>query len=131
MLNSCWGHCLRCTGSGGSSSREPRVVGVLVVPGAVARTTIDVVAGPGGCWDAAKDSGPGPATAQAGSGEVSPDAVAGGEQQQVAGGVDEPGAAANVAGVGDGEWAVASPVPSGGDARRGARQYLRSVDMVA
>lgn len=124
MRSSCWARCWHCTGSGGWSSRVPRAAAVLAVPGVVARTTIDAVAGPGGYWGAATGSAPGPGTARAGFGEASRDAAAGDEQQRVAGGVDALGVAADAAGVGNGEWAVASPVTGGGDARRGARQCM-------
>jgi hypothetical protein len=118
MRNNCSGHCWCYTGWGGLDSKIPLAVAVLVVLGSAARTVTDAAEGLADWKGAARGSVPGPGTARAGSGEVSPDAAAGDARQWAAGGV------AGDAGVdaAGGGLAVASLAPGGGDAGRSFSQ---------
>jgi hypothetical protein len=102
MRNNCFAHYLCCRGSGGWNSRVPRIAVARGVLGAVARTTTGAVAGPGDCWDEARDNEPGQATAQAGSDGESQDAAPGGGQERVEDDADEAGVVADVVDAGDG-----------------------------
>ncbi|KAF2795185.1 hypothetical protein K505DRAFT_336298 [Melanomma pulvis-pyrius CBS 109.77] len=106
-------------GWGAQGSKEPLAAAGQADLGSVARMATDVEGAAGAeggleDWqDAAKDSGIAPATAQAGTGEAS---------RGVVGGVDAgPHRAADDADAAGGGLAVASPVPSGGDAVRRAQ----------
>ena len=122
--SNCWEHCSYCTGWGAPDNKIPLAAAVRAVLGSAARRVTGAAEGPVLGWrDAVKGSAPGRATAQAGSGEASPGAAAGGAPQWVVG---DAGVAGGVDAA-DGGLAVASLAPSGGDAGRRDCQQQRDV----